>query len=218
MTLKIPPLRPYMPFTDGSGNLTKDAYDFLFALFQRVGGSLSALNAASLQDHTWEEPGALGTVTPNSGEFSTLKTHNAVTLQPFNSNVLIQPLGTGNVTITTPPGVTGAINGMTLGLGTAADARVNNLKVEFGVSSSGGMQHKRQNFSVPASSSASITVTWPVAFNNDSYTLTCSVLQGGHALTVTCIESVTATDATIVITNTTGSLANGILHVIAMHD
>lgn len=67
----IQPLRPYMIFTDKQGNLTKEAYEFLFSMFQRVGGSLSNLNAALLQNKTWEAPGTIGFTTPNTGKFTT---------------------------------------------------------------------------------------------------------------------------------------------------
>lgn len=36
----VQPLRPYMNFVTSEGKLTKEAYDFLYMLFLRVGGSL----------------------------------------------------------------------------------------------------------------------------------------------------------------------------------
>lgn len=69
--VKVPPLRPSMLFTDKNGNLAKDAYDFLFAVFQRIGGSLSNLDAASLLDANWSNPNPIGDVTPSSGKFTT---------------------------------------------------------------------------------------------------------------------------------------------------
>lgn len=65
-----------MMFTDQSGNLTKDAYDFLFGLFQRVGGSLDNLNAATLETFTWEAPGTIGSTTPASGKFTSVQATN----------------------------------------------------------------------------------------------------------------------------------------------
>lgn len=74
--VKVQPLRPYMMFTDKNGNLTKDAYDFLFAIFQRVGGSLSDLDAASLLGGNWSNPNPIGDQTPTSGKFTTLQAVN----------------------------------------------------------------------------------------------------------------------------------------------
>lgn len=74
--LKIPPLRPYMVFTDKDGNLTPDAYNFLFGMFQRVGGSLSSLNAAQLQNGVWEIPGKIGYNVPNVGRFTAFGCNN----------------------------------------------------------------------------------------------------------------------------------------------
>lgn len=71
--VKVPPLRPSMMFTDKTGGLTKDAYDFLFAVFQRIGGSLSNLDAASLLDANWSNPNPIGDVTPSTGKFTTLQ-------------------------------------------------------------------------------------------------------------------------------------------------
>ena len=72
MPTLIQPLRPYIPFTEKNGTLTKEGYDFLFNMYRRVGGTLSDLNAATLADKTWEEPGTIGFLIPNTGKFSTL--------------------------------------------------------------------------------------------------------------------------------------------------
>lgn len=72
--VKVPPLRPSMLFTDKNGNLTKDAYDFLFAVFNRIGGSLSSLDAASLLGANWSNPNPIGDVSPASGKFTTVTT------------------------------------------------------------------------------------------------------------------------------------------------
>jgi hypothetical protein len=102
-----------MMFTDGNGNLTKDAYDFLFAMFQRVGGSLESLNAATLQAHTWEEPGSIGATTPTSGKFTTLDTSNAVTMSGTNPvRLLITGAGYIEIHSANNPGM---INNMRVG-------------------------------------------------------------------------------------------------------
>lgn len=71
--VKVPPLRPSMMFTDKNGMITKDAYDFLFAIFNRVGGSLSNLDAASLLGANWSNPNAIGDVVSSTGKFTTLQ-------------------------------------------------------------------------------------------------------------------------------------------------
>lgn len=77
--LTIPPLKPFQLFTDKDGLLTKTAYDFLFGLFSRVGGSLSELNAVTLADKTWDAPGTIGSTTPSTGKFTTLESTTAFT-------------------------------------------------------------------------------------------------------------------------------------------
>lgn len=68
--LRVQPLRPNMIFTDKNGNLTKEAYDFLYALFTRVGGSLSNLDAATLLGANWSIPNPIGSSYPNTGQFT----------------------------------------------------------------------------------------------------------------------------------------------------
>ncbi len=75
----IQPLKPYTPFTDREGRLTKDGYAFLFNMYLRVGGSLSSLNAVTLADATWDAPDPIGTTTPNIGKFTTLSASGQLT-------------------------------------------------------------------------------------------------------------------------------------------
>lgn len=79
ITSLIQPLNPYNPFVDDKGKLTRDGYAFLYNLFLRVGGSLSALNAATLLDANWSNPNPIGDVTPNTGKFTTLEGTTSVT-------------------------------------------------------------------------------------------------------------------------------------------
>lgn len=109
--VKIPPLRPSMMFTDKSGNLTKDAYDFLFAMFNRVGGSLSNLDAASLLSGNWSNPNPIGDVTPNSGKFTTLQSTAGFAcngMLPQTSYTVGTAVATTAATSTTPFGFTTA--------------------------------------------------------------------------------------------------------------
>lgn len=69
----IQPPRPDAVFTDERGKLTTSAFDFLYKMFLRLGGSLSSLNATQLEGNTWDSPQAIGTGTPNSGKFTTVQ-------------------------------------------------------------------------------------------------------------------------------------------------
>lgn len=82
MPVNIQPLRPYMTFIDKDGSLTKDAYDFLYSLYQRVGGSLDSINASTLETHTWESPGPIGALSPNSGVFTSFQANQIVADTP----------------------------------------------------------------------------------------------------------------------------------------
>ncbi len=115
---QIQPLRPYTLFTNKNGVLTTEAYNFLYNLYLRVGGSLDSLNAVTLADHTWEEPAPIGSVTPNTGRFTTLTTTGATTFSPPNANVDVSPTGTGTFTVN--PAVTGTINNMSIGAASAS--------------------------------------------------------------------------------------------------
>lgn len=119
----IQPLRPYMEFVGESRQLTKEAYDFLNNMFIRVGGSLSELNAAMLQDKTWEEPGTIGSITPNTGAFTTLSATGAASigsdLTLTNGNMVISGTGKG---VQIKGGANGRIGRATLVAGTVVVA------------------------------------------------------------------------------------------------
>lgn len=103
-TNKIPPLRPYMKFTDENGNLMTGAYDFLFGVYQRIGGVLSNLNASTLLDKNWSAPAPIGTTTANTGAFTGL-TATATTTGSLKVNSQkhgVATLVAGVVTVTNP--------------------------------------------------------------------------------------------------------------------
>lgn len=168
----LQPLQPFAVFVDRHGILTRTGYEFLRGMFQRVGGSLDSLNAATLETHSWEAPGAIGGTTPNSAKFTLVE-----------------------------PGI---------------------LKVDTSVAAnSGGIKHVRQAITVPASSSAAVTVTWSVPFADNNYTVVATAADSTGAtasLSVLHIESVAADKVIIRVNNTSGSSITGGLHVIAMHD
>jgi hypothetical protein len=69
----------------------------------------------------WERPGKIGSLTANSGAFTTLTASQAVTLSPANANVTLSPTGTGVVTIN--PATAGTINNMNIGATTAGTGK-----------------------------------------------------------------------------------------------
>lgn len=103
-TLTISPPRPYVQFVEtDSGKLTGQGYDFLYGLYRRVGGSLSDLNAATLLDKTWAEPDPIGSVTPSTGNFTTLsalstntQSFTATGITNFGLNLVIDLPGSMN--------------------------------------------------------------------------------------------------------------------------
>lgn len=85
-----------------------------------------------------------------------------------------------------------------------------------------GLKHGRAaTGSVPATSSALVTLTWAAAFADASYTATCSVADStaaAAALRVVHLESVTAAAVAVRVENTSIGALSGTLHCIAMHD
>jgi hypothetical protein len=182
--MAISPLRPNMVFTNKQGVLTKEAADFLLGIFLRLGGSLANLNAASLENATWEAPNPIGATTPNSGKFTGIQTGTLAV--------------TGTATHTGTTTLTG---------GVASDAA--------------GFKHKRVAATVAASSNALVTVTWPTAFADTNYTVTCSVVDptaSTSSAAVVHIESISASSVTVRINNTSTSAYTGTVHIIAVHD
>lgn len=109
--MAISPLRPNMQFTDSKGSLTKEAFDFLQAIFLRMGGSLANLNAASLENATWESPNPIGATAPNSGAFTALSSKNGFGCNgktPQTSYTVGGTVVTTAATSTTPFGFTTA--------------------------------------------------------------------------------------------------------------
>ncbi len=92
----VQPINPYNIFVDENRKLTRDAYDFLFNMFKRVGGSLSGLNAGTLEGATWESPGTIGSVVPNTGVFTTLTSTGTTSLGTSSAGVVLKGTTTNN--------------------------------------------------------------------------------------------------------------------------
>lgn len=194
----VAPLRTNIPFVLENGVLTKEAYDFLFNLFLRVGGSLDSLNAATLLDQTWSEPAAIGNVTPASGQFTTLQSTagtQTTTLQATTS--VTTPLVSATTSVTTPRAI-----------------------VTAGVTQSGGIKHVRVlTGGILLSSAITVTHTWATPFADANYTVCATVLEPSNELQVVGIESISSTEVKIRVQNiSTTSNYNGTLHIIAIHD
>lgn len=83
MALNVPPIRPFMFFVNEGNQLTKEAYDFLYSMFIKVGGSLAGLDATTLLGFTWNEPPPIGAITANTGRFTTITSTIPLGTPPF---------------------------------------------------------------------------------------------------------------------------------------
>ena len=78
---------------------------------------------------------AVGSTTRSTGAFTTLTANSTVTLSPASANVLLQPTGTGVVTI--GPATLGTINNMSVGATTPSTGTFTTLSVSSTVSGAG---------------------------------------------------------------------------------
>jgi hypothetical protein len=69
----------------------------------------------------WERPGKIGSLTANTGAFTTLTASAAVALSPANANVVISPTGTGVVLM--QPATIGNIDNVRIGITTPQAGR-----------------------------------------------------------------------------------------------
>lgn len=132
MTTNIQPLKPYVQFVNNNKTLTTEAYNFLYNMYLRVGGSLSSLDAALLQGATWSAPAAIGSVTPNQGKFTTLEALSVIATQSLSvtaasANVNFSPTAGGVVTIKSA--ALGAMDNVAIGAITPAAFTGTNVTV-----------------------------------------------------------------------------------------
>jgi hypothetical protein len=83
----------------------------------------------------WERPGKIGSLTANSGAFTTLTASQAVTLSPANANVVLSPTGTGVVTIN--PATAGAMDNVNIGATTAGTGKFTTVQSTGGAGFNG---------------------------------------------------------------------------------
>lgn len=100
---------------------------------------------------------------------------------------------------------------------------ITNLRLATGVfNDASGYKHKRVTTgSVNATSVAAVNVTWPTAFADASYTVTCSVVESTSALlslSVVHINSVSGATAVVLVSNPTAGALTGTLNCVGVHD
>jgi len=113
----------------------------------------------------------IGATTAATGRFSTLTTTSTTTLSPANANVLIQPTGTGTVSIT--PATAGTINNVSIGATTATTGR----------------------FTTVQSTVASGTAPFIVASNTVVSNLNANLLNGFNSAQAATVSTVAVRDA-----------------------
>lgn len=117
-----------------------------------------------------------------------------------------------------PIGSTTPSSGAFTTLSASVGATVPLLTVSSGVQQGGGLKHVRVTTgSLGASTSALITHTWATPFPNANYTVTASVV-GSTGLQVLGVETVSATQVAIRVSNTSAGALTGTLNIIAIHD
>jgi hypothetical protein len=85
-----------------------------------------------------------------------------------------------------------------------------------------GIKHIRLSTgSISGGTSSLITATWTTAFADANYTVTASVLDSTAAtasLNVVHVESISASQVKVRVSNTSAGALTGTLHIVAMHD
>jgi hypothetical protein len=102
----------------------------------------------------------IGSVTANSGAFTTLTTSSTVTLSPASANIAISPTGTGTVTIN--PATAGTINNMSIGATTRASGAFTTLTANNAVTFT-------QNTGSTSTTSGTLVVTGGVGISENLY-------------------------------------------------
>ena len=130
---------------------------------------------------------------------------NLVFTTTGTTTAVFQGSGTQTLVSTTSP-----ITAVTLNVTTSVSA------------DSGGIKHSRVTTgSIGAGATALVTVTWGTAFADASYTVVASVLDSTAALaslSVVHIESQSASQVKVRVSNASAGNLTGTLNVIALHD
>jgi hypothetical protein len=114
---------------------------------------------------------SIGVTTAAAGRFTTLTTTSTATLSPANANVLLQPTGSGTVTIA--PATAGTINNMSIGATTATTGR----------------------FTTVTSTQTTGTAPFTVASSTVVTNLNSDLLDGFNATTASTVSTVAARDS-----------------------
>lgn len=158
------------------------------------------LNVNFLQGDTWASPGTIGSTTPNSGVFTTLKANTSFALASG-------PTFTGTTGTDTNIPSAGTISG---GAGKSVCLDSNNGITTSGCPSGFTQIETANNTSVCTTSGASYancstTVTWPVNFVDTNYSVTCS---GINATQFPYVSSISKSTTNVVVTISNGT-SNG---------
>ncbi len=183
----------------------------------------------------WERPGKIGSLTANTGAFTTLL-GTAVTGTTFNKLTLTAPAA--GATLTIADGKTITVSNTLTFTGTDGSAvafgaggtvlysggasTVSALTITTGIAQGAGFKHIRQTTgSIGAGVTALVTITWAAAFADANYTVSAAVEDVTTdilSLAVVHVETKTAAAVAVRISNTSLGALTGTLHVIAVHD
>jgi hypothetical protein len=212
--------------TTGSftGQITSSVGGGLAPLIVASNVQVANLNASFLEGCTWEGPCAIGGTSPAPAIFTTLRANTSFTMNGSTPQTSIQ----------------GSADGKLLSAGTFSGAAgvplckdANGGATTSGCATSGFSQIETGTILAPCTppSSSSFdacnsTVTWPAAFADASYQVTCSLFEpnanGGNPATNSTnqvyIGALTAANATVIVQNLR-SAANtpGAIFCIAVH-
>lgn len=223
--MPIQPLRPYMKFIDDTGVLTKDGYDFLFNLYNRVNGGSSGVDADTLESKTWEAPGTIGSSSQNTAKFTSLSTSGQYTntvgigTAPF---IITSTTNIPNLNASSLSGATFAAPGA-IGGGTASAGTFTGLTATGVVTLTSATPGALNNVTIGAVTALTgrfTTVTATGAFGCNTKTAQTAFASGG-AVTTTAATNVAPfgystgaqADAIITLLNNIRSalVANGIM-------
>jgi hypothetical protein len=115
--------------------------------------------------------------------------------------------------------ISGRLAGLTVINGTLTEIiRIDANLTANGIAQGSGLKHQLLAIApIAAGTTALLTLTWSTPFADANYTVTASVISNASpALTVTHIQSISATNVLVRVRNDAASTIGGTLHVIAL--
>lgn len=129
----------------------------------------------------------IGNNTRATGYFTVLEANGGVQLNPFNNNVLIQPTGTGSVTIS--PVAAGNINNMNVGASTRGTGAFTTLDANSTV----GLSPANASVTVSPTGTGSVTVNPATAGTINNMSIGASTASTGRFTTLEVRDTTTTT-------------------------